>query len=76
MKSEVLSVTQLLGTQPVRATRSATLRATCTSSPHASQMCFSFPIPSSEAPAESINCHNQRRLFSIPQDPKHTKQNH
>lgn len=47
-----------------------------TSSPHTFQMCFSVPISYSEAPAESINCHNQCRLFSVPQDTKQTKQNH
>jgi len=46
------------------------------SSPHPPHRCLSLPISCSPAPAEFINCHNQRRLFSVPQDTKHTKQNH
>lgn len=47
--------------------------ALLTSSPHTLQMCFSVPISCSRAPAESINCHNQCRLFSIPQETTQTK---
>lgn len=63
------------GSVLLRAVR-AEAPAPLTSSPHTSHMCFSVPISYSQAPAESINCHNQCRLFSIPQDAKQTKQSH